>query len=117
LGAAVNIAEILTIQKAITNVHIEKKIISYIIQIVSTTRNLPGDVKLGASPRASLALMQTSRALAFLDKRDYVIPDDVKRLSLPVLRHRIILQPRSIVRGLTSKDIVMHILRKVPVPT
>ncbi len=116
LNPVVNISDILALQKAIRDVHIERKITGYIIQIVSTTRNLPGDVKLGASPRASLALMQTSRALAFLDKRDYVIPDDIKRLSLYVLKHRIILQPRSIVRGLTSKDIVAHILRKVAIP-
>jgi len=77
---------------------------------------MPGDVKLGASPRASLALMRTSRALAFLDKRDYVIPDDIKNMAYPVLRHRIVLQPRSIVRGLTAKDTVNHILKKIPVP-
>ena len=60
--------------------------------------------------------MRTSRALAFLDKRDYVIPEDIKNLAYSVLKHRLILQPRSIVRGLTSKDIVNHILKKVPVP-
>ncbi|MFC1624108.1 AAA family ATPase [Candidatus Omnitrophota bacterium] len=116
LESAVTIQEILELQKAVTEVHIEPKIAEYIVQIISATRSLPGDIKLGASPRASLALMRTSRSLAFLDKRDYVIPDDVKRLAYHVLKHRIVLQPRSIVRGLASKDIVNHILKKVPVP-
>ena len=116
LESVVTIQEIIEVQKAVTAVHIEPKVAEYIVNIISTTRNLPGDIKLGASPRASLALMRTSRTLAFLDKRDYVIPDDVKQLAYSVLRHRIILQPRSIVRGLTSKDIVNHILKKVVVP-
>ncbi|NQT75597.1 MAG: MoxR family ATPase [Candidatus Omnitrophica bacterium] len=116
LQSAVTIQDIIDVQKAVTSIHIEPQIADYIVNIVSATRNLPGDIKLGASPRASLALMRTSRALAFLDKRDYVIPDDVKRLAPAVLRHRLALQPRSVVRGLTSKDIVSHVLKKIPVP-
>ena len=116
LGSAVTIQDIIEVQKAVTSVFIEPNITEYIVKIVSETRNLPGDIKLGASPRASLALMRTARAMAFLDKRDYVIPDDVKKLAYPVLKHRVMLQPRSIVRGLASKDIVNHILKKIPVP-
>lgn len=116
LQSVIAIEDILEVQKATTTVHIEPKIEEYIVKIVSATRNLPGDIKLGASPRASLALMSTSRSLAFLDKRDYVIPDDIKKLAYSVLKHRIILQPRSIVRGLTQKDIISHVLKKIPVP-
>ncbi|MDP2921892.1 MAG: MoxR family ATPase [Candidatus Omnitrophota bacterium] len=116
LQSVVSIEEIIEVQKAVMSVHIDQKVADYIVQIVSSSRNMPGDIKLGASPRASLALMRTSRALAFLDKRDYVIPDDVKNLSYHVLKHRLILQPRSIVRGLTTRDIVNHILKKVSVP-
>ena len=116
LQSVVKIEEIIELQNVVSVVHIENKIYDYIVKIVSTTRNLPGDIKLGASPRASLALMRSARALAFLDKRDYVIPDDVKRLAYPVLRHRLMLQPRSIVRGLTTKDIVSHLLKKVVAP-
>jgi len=116
LQSVVTIQDIIEVQKAVTAVHIDQKIVDYIVQTVSSSRNMPGDIKLGASPRASLALMRTSRALAFLDKRDYVIPDDVKNLAYPVLKHRLILQPRSIVRGLTAKDVVNHILKKVSVP-
>ena len=116
LESVVSIADIIEAQNAVSSVHVDQKIADYIVQIVSASRSMPGDVKLGASPRASLALMRTSRAMAFLDKRDYVIPDDVKNLAYSVLKHRLILQPRSIVRGLTSKDIVNHILKKVSVP-
>ena len=116
LQSVVSIADIIEVQKAVMDVHIDQKVVDYIVQIVSASRSMPGDIKLGASPRASLALMRTSRALAFLDKRDYVIPDDVKNLAYAVLKHRLILQPRSIVRGLTAKDTVNHILKKVPVP-
>lgn len=116
LESVVSISDIIEVQKAATSVHMDQKIMDYIVEIVSSSRNMPGDIKLGASPRASLALMRTSRALAFLDKRDYVIPDDVKNLAYPVLRHRLVLQPRSIVRGLTAKDTVNHILKKVSVP-
>ena len=111
LQSVVSIQDIIEAQKAVTMVHIDQKIADYIVQIVSASRNMPGDIKLGASPRASLALMRTSRALAFLDKRDYVIPDDVKNLAFSVLRHRLILQPRSIVRGLTVKDTGVHRLK------
>lgn len=116
LKSVVTIQDILEVQKAVSAVYIEPNIAEYIVKIIYSTRNLPGDIKLGASPRASLALMRTARALAFIEKRDYVIPDDIKKLGYAVLRHRIILQPRSIVRGLTTKDIVTHILKKVPVP-
>jgi len=116
LQSVVSIQDIIEAQKAVTMVHIDQKIVDYIVQIVSASRSMPGDIKLGASPRASLALMRTSRALAFLDKRDYVIPDDVKNLAYSVLKHRLILQPRSMVRGLTVKDTVSHILKKVAVP-
>ena len=116
LESVVSIAEIIEVQKAVMDVHIDQKVADYIVQIVSASRSMPGDIKLGASPRASLALMRTSRALAFLDKRDYVIPDDIKNLTYHVLKHRLVLQPRSIVRGLTAKDTVNHILKKVPVP-
>jgi len=116
LQSVVSIQDIIEAQKAVTMVHIDQKIVDYIVQIISASRNMPGDIKLGASPRASLALMRTSRALAFLDKRDYVIPDDVKNLAYSVLKHRLILQPRSMVRGLTVKDTVSHILKKIAVP-
>jgi len=116
LKNVVDMQDIVELQNVVMSVHVEPNIADYIVRIISTTRNLPGDIKLGASPRASLALMRTARVLAFLDKRDYVIPDDVKRLAYPVLKHRLILQPRSVVRGLTARDIVSHILKKVATP-
>ncbi|MFH1783061.1 MAG: MoxR family ATPase [Candidatus Omnitrophota bacterium] len=116
LTSVIDIKDILALQEAVKTVHLDTHVSQYIVKIVSETRNLPGDIKLGASPRATLALMNTSRALAYLNKRDYVIPDDVKKLSYHVLNHRIILQPRSIVRGLTPEHIISHILKNMAVP-
>jgi MoxR-like ATPase len=115
LEPALELQDILFLQKKVTEVSIKEEIISYIIKIVSLTRNL-GDIKLGASPRASLALMQTSRSLALLRNRDYVIPSDVKRLAYPILRHRLILEPRAIVEGVNIKQVISHTLTTLPAP-
>ncbi|MFH1478455.1 MAG: MoxR family ATPase [Candidatus Omnitrophota bacterium] len=116
LKSVVSIKDVIEAQDAIKSIHIDPQINQYIVKIISETRNLPGDVKLGASPRASLALMNIARSLAFIEERDYVIPDDIKKLAYPVLSHRIILQPRSIVKGLDPERIVTHILKKIPTP-
>lgn len=115
LEPALELQDILFLQKKVTEVSIKEEILSYIIKIVSLTRNL-ADIKLGASPRASLALMQTSRSLALLRNRDYVIPSDVKRLAYPVLRHRLILEPRAIVEGVNTKQVISHTLTTLPAP-
>lgn len=115
LEPVVDVSKILDLQKKITEIHISDDLVSYIIKIVSHTRTM-GDVKLGASPRASLALMQACRARALLKKRDYCIPNDVKSLALPVLRHRLILESKAAVEGVTPEKIISHILTSVPVP-
>ena len=116
LESVVSIADIIEVQKAAASVHIDQKIVDYIVQIVAASRNMPGDIKLGASPRASLALMRTSRALAFLDKRDYVIPDDIKMISKDVLRHRIIPSYEAEADGKTTDELTDQILREIVVP-
>jgi len=115
LKPVLGISDVLALQKRVTEVYIEKDIVSYIVEIVSRTRDLP-DVKLGISPRGSLALMRTSKAIAFLEKRDYVIPSDVKRLAVPVLAHRIILQPHSLVKGVTRSKVISRVVEEVPTP-
>lgn len=110
------IEDILELSKTVKEVHIDDSILNYIVDIVSSTRSLPM-VKLGASPRASLSLMEAARAFAFIKKRDYVIPDDVKRLTYSILRHRLILQPQALVKGVTSEDVIREILEKAAVPT
>jgi MoxR-like ATPase len=97
------------------NVHVEDSIRSYIIEIVEATRNNPA-VKLGASPRAASGLQNASMAVAMLEGRDFVIPDDVKRVSRQVLAHRIILKQEAILDGVTQQKIADNVIQSVKVP-
>lgn len=99
----------------IAAVRIEDEVISYISAITRATRDDPA-VLLGCSPRASVMLLQTSRVLAALRGREYVIPDDVKQMAPPTLRHRMVLRPEADIEGLTPDDIVARTLASVPVP-
>jgi MoxR-like ATPase len=107
--------EVKEINSEIQKVFMDKCIVDYIVDIVEATRNRP-DVQLGASPRASIALMRGAKALALLDKRDYVIPDDVKNLAFHVLRHRIILNPEAELAGIKVDDVIKDVLNTVKVP-
>jgi len=88
---------------------------SYIVALIAATRDL-ADLELGASPRASLALYRAAQALAAINGRDFVIPDDVKRLAVPVLRHRLFLTADSEMRGRSAESIVTQLLARLPVP-
>jgi len=107
--------ELLAVQQAVRQVHVDPKIRRYIIEIVQNTRTCD-DVSLGGSPRASLALFRTSQALAAISGRNFVRPDDVKQLSGPVLNHRVILRPESRLRKLTPAAVVSDVVADVPVP-
>ena len=99
----------------ISSIHIEEKIAAYIANIVNQTRN-NGDLYLGASPRASIAIMTGAKALAAIRGRDFVNPDDVKEISFPSLKHRIILTPEKEMEGKTADEIIQQILNRVEVP-
>ncbi len=99
----------------IRSIHIEEKIASYIANIVNQTRN-NGDLYLGASPRASIAMMTGAKALAAIRGRDFVNPDDVKEISFPALNHRIILTPEREMEGKTTDEIIQQILNRIEVP-
>jgi MoxR-like ATPase len=86
------------------------------VQLVSTTRKKKEEIKLGASPRASIALMKASCAWALLEDRDYVIPDDVVKLAPWILKHRIILQPKVSITGKIPEDTISELLRVIPIP-
>lgn len=101
-------------QAVIRRVYVEDSVRQYIVNIVQKTRSHP-DVSLGASPRGALGLFRTAQAAAALAGRDYVIPDDVKRLAVPVLAHRIVLRPESELRGRTGEKVVDEILSQVPI--
>jgi len=107
--------EVLGLQIAAKNVFLETSLRDYIVETVTTTRNHPS-VALGASPRGSINLSQASRSLALLSGREYVLPDDIKNLAVPVLAHRLILKPEARMRRITPEDVVAEILSTVPVP-
>jgi MoxR-like ATPase len=107
--------DILAAQAAIRDVHLDDKVRTYILQIVHGSREHE-DVLLGASPRASIALFRTAQALAAIGGRDFVLPDDVKRMAHPVLAHRLILKPESRLRKRTSALVVQDVVGDVAVP-
>jgi MoxR-like ATPase len=100
---------------AAKGVRVEEKILGYILGIVTATRG-HDSIQIGAGPRASLALLESSRALALLRGRDFVTPDDVKELAGPVLVHRVILTPEAEMEGTTLFDLLRQIFEKVEVP-
>jgi MoxR-like ATPase len=116
LQPVATIDELLECIRAVREIHVHEKIRRYILQIVQQTRE-HSDLALGASPRASLALFRTSQALAAIRGRNYVQPDDVKRVAAPALTHRLIVRPESRLRKVTAAAIVEEIVTHVPVPT
>lgn len=102
-------------KKEIQGVQVNEGIINYITSIIRATRNSPNLI-LGASPRASISLLLTAKTYAAIEGRNYVIPEDIKELALPVLRHRIIIKPEAGIDGLKNDDAIRNILSKVEVP-
>jgi MoxR-like ATPase len=115
LGQVTDGDEITGIQRAIKEIYVDPLIKQYIVSLVDATRQHES-VYLGASPRGSLALYRTSQARALLDGRDFVIPDDVKELAYTTLGHRVIVSPSARVKSITSSDIILGCLERVPVP-
>ncbi len=99
----------------VEKVHIKDELLDYIARIVHDTRN-NGDLYLGASPRASLSIMKTSKAIAAINGRDFVTPDDIKYVAHPVLNHRIILTPEREMEGVQTVDVIDEILKRIEVP-
>ena len=107
--------DILSMQEATRTVRVENSIRQYIVNICRATRE-HGDIMLGASPRATMALYRTCQARAAIDGRDFVIPDDVKAMAPPVLTHRLVVNPQTRLRGRIPEDVVREIVDTVPVP-
>jgi MoxR-like ATPase len=99
----------------IEKVHIKDDIIQYIAKLVDNTRN-HGDISLGASPRASLALLRASKAVAAMNGRDFVIPEDVKFVAYPVLNHRIVLTAEREMEGAEAEDVIREIAESIDIP-
>jgi MoxR-like ATPase len=107
--------EIRRCQEIVERIHIKDELLDYIAKIIVDTRN-NGDIFLGASPRASLAIMKTSKTMAALAGRDFVTPDDIRDVSYPVLNHRIILNPEREMEGFRPEDIIKQVIEKIAVP-
>jgi MoxR-like ATPase len=108
-------SEVNVLVKMARDVHVAPSLKRYIVELTETTRDHP-EVHLGASPRASLYLLKSSRAVAASRGRDYVIPDDIKDLTVPVLGHRILLSPEAQMRGTSTQEVLAGLLGRVPVP-
>src|SRR6516164_8848394 len=115
LGPVATAAELIAAQDAVREVFVDDKVRKYILDLVHATRQHE-DVALGGSPRASIALFRTAQALAAVQGRNFVLPDDVKKMAHPVLGHRIILKPESRLRKLTPAAVLNEILMDVSVP-
>lgn len=113
--AVLNKQEIKHCQEIVEKVHIKDEILSYIAQVVTNTRN-HSDLSLGASPRASLAIMRAAKAIAAMNGRDFVTPDDVKYVAEPVLNHRIILTAEREMEGVESEEIIKEITERIEIP-
>jgi len=107
--------ELLHCRELIEKIHIKDEILEYIARLIDNTRN-NGDLALGASPRASLAIMRASKAVAAMNGRDFVTPADVKFVAYPVLNHRIILTAEREMEGMEAEDIIKEIAERVEVP-
>ena len=108
-------AEVLACQEAVREIHVDDKVRRYVLEIVQGTRT-HDDIQLGGSPRASIALFRTAQALAAIAGRNFVMPDDVKRMVQPVLAHRLILRPESRLRKVTPAALLHEIVSEVRVP-
>jgi len=99
----------------VKNTKVQPALFQYMVEIVRRTRNWPA-LSLGASPRAAVSLMMVAKAVAALEDRDYLIPDDVKTAALPVLRHRVMMKPEAELEGLDSNQVLAEIIGSVEVP-
>jgi len=113
LTPVLTIEEVTALQENVKEIELSEKIIHYIVKLVSATRKRD-DIRLGASPRASISLMNSTRAWALLSGRDYVIPDDARKLAFWMLRHRIVVDPKAFMAGISPESIVTDLLEKIP---
>jgi len=102
-------------QAEVKTIKVEQNLLDYIVQITKRTRDWPS-LSLGASPRGAINLMVVAKAIAAMDAREYLIPDDIKAAAAPVLRHRIVLKPEADLEGIGADQVVADVLRSVEVP-
>lgn len=115
VNAILNSDKVEEYRNTVSMVHIEQNLIAYIVKVVNQTRNSSA-VYLGASPRASLAVLSMSKAIAAMHGRDFVNPDDIKRVLPAVLKHRLILTPEKEMEGVTIEEVIKQLIEQVEVP-
>lgn len=115
VSTVVDPATVLALQETTARVRVDAEVAAYAVRIVRTTRDWAG-VRFGAGPRGGLALVRAARAYALVSGRDFVVPDDVKAVALPVLRHRIVLDPETELEGLSADDLLRALLERVEAP-
>lgn len=115
VNVELNAGLIKSYRDAVQHLHVEENLMKYIAEIIHETRNHPA-LFLGASPRASVALLNSSKAYAAIQGRDFVTPEDVKLVAAPVLRHRVMLTPDKEMEGLTTDNVIAQLIEKVEVP-
>ena len=115
ITAVLSVDDIKSLRATIKSLFVEPKLLGYVAQITHETRNNKS-LYLGASPRASLAMINGAKAIAAMAGRDFVTPDDIVKVATPVLSHRIMLSPEKEMEGLTAADIVAQIIKKIEVP-
>jgi MoxR-like ATPase len=114
LSPVIEAAEVVALQERVRETRLDRTIAAYLVALAEATRKHTS-IKIGASPRGTLALFRCSQARAFLEGRDYVIPEDVKAVAVPVLAHRLALDTKAKYSGLQKDDVVREILETVPV--
>src|SRR5262249_30015836 len=115
LSPCASLADVLELKRSVQQVRISEELKRYAVDLVGATRIATG-VQLGASPRASIALMKAAQALAMFDGLDFVTPEQIQELAVPVIAHRLVMEPQARFSGLTSRGIIEAVLKKIPVP-
>jgi MoxR-like ATPase len=115
LKPCASLADVLALKRGVQDVRVGDELKRYAVDIVGATRTASG-VRLGASARASIALMKSAQALALFDGFDFVAPEQIQELAAPVIAHRLVMEPQARFSGVTARDVVGEILKKLPVP-
>lgn len=115
LGSCATLAEVTELKHAAQNIRISDELKRYIVDLVGATR-LANGVQLGASPRASIALMKAAQALALFDGQDFVTPEQIQELAGSVIAHRLVMLPQARFSGLTARSVVEDVVKKIKVP-
>jgi MoxR-like ATPase len=115
LKSVATLADVIVLKHAVEDVRISDELKRYAVDLVAATRTMPG-VQLGASPRASIALMKIAQAMALMDGAEFVTPEQIQTLAVPVIAHRLVLEPQARFSGITARGVVEEVVKKLPVP-